>query len=100
MITRLKLRLKFKLLHLRMIYHHRRLLFVEWLGTQFFNLSQFCTHVTIGKSVLKAYRERTPNAAELILERHKFLSSISCNFCALDMLGSMYRQVTKPTTKN
>lgn len=72
-----------------------KILFLEWLGTQFFNLSQWCTHATIGETVLKAYRERTPDAAKLILDQHDRLKAISDEFCALDMLGSMYRQVTK-----
>ena len=72
-----------------------KILLLEWLGTQFFNFSQWCTHATIGETVLKAYRERTPDAAKLILARYDLLNSIVPEFCACDMLASMHRQVTK-----
>lgn len=71
-----------------------KLRFLEWLGTLFFQLSQKCTHATIGQTVLSAYRERSPNATHVILARYDLLKSIG-EFTALDMLGAMHRQIER-----
>lgn len=95
MPTRLKIRLKFRLLHLRLSAFHLKIRLINWLGMQFFHLSQWCTHAMIGEKVLTAYREKSPDAAKLIQDRYNLLNSIDNDFCACDMLGTMHRQVTK-----
>lgn len=74
---------------------HCWLRFLDWLSMQAFLFSQWLQHKTIGEKVLQAYRQRSPEAAQLLLERYRLLSDISPEFSALDMMASMHRQMVR-----
>lgn len=67
------------------------ILFINWLGMQFYSLANALDNHIIGRVVLSAYRRKTHDHVSLAITRHDYLSSISPNIGALVALARIGR---------